>query len=260
VEIRRVFPDAVLRLAVERPAGHADVEVRRTALQVLQHTLQSEGVALHDGKDADLGTLRGTYLNVLGGDADVSVRGEAAWGLANWLSVVPPEFAGQGAVADALIQAGLKEAEEPSRFRSLAGLKQAELRPEQLSRMAEASASISEGFEVRTWAIEVLGSKGEDLNGAQRAGLIALSGDRDGKLREVAVRSLAGLQGNEAARDAVRRALGDAEWNVRAAAAATVAALEGKEARARLEALATSDPREEVRIAAQRALKALVGP
>jgi HEAT repeat protein len=126
--------------------------------------------------------------------------------------------------------------------------------------MAEAAASPTEGFEVRSWAIEVLGSKGEDLSDAQRAGLVALSGDREGKLREVAVRSLAGLQGNEAAREAARKGLADPEWNVRAAAAATVAALEGKEARARLETLATSDPREEVRISAQRVLRALVGP
>ncbi len=260
VEIRRVLQDPELRLAVQDLAAHADLDLRRTVMQVLFHSLQAEGSALGSETAADFGTLRQTFLTVLSADPDSSLRGEAAWGLGQWLTLAPGESPAQKTVADALLDRSLEAADEPSRFRSLAGLKQAELGPEQLTRILGAAAAPGGSFEVRSWALELLGSKAGELSGPQQLVIVGTLSDADPKLREIAVRQLGEFKDLAEARTAARAALADPAWNVRFAAVASLAGLEGTAAREKLTAIAGSDPSEEVREAARAALNRLGKP
>lgn len=260
VEIRRVLQDPELRLAVQDLASHADLELRRTVMQVLFHSLEAEGSALGDKAPEDFGTLRQTFLTVLAKDPDSSLRGEAAWGLGQWLTLAPGASPAQKTVVDALLDRSLEAAHEPSRIRSLAGLKQAELSPEQLSRILRAAAGPGGSFEVRSWALELLGAKAGGLNGPQKLVIVGTVSDADPKLREIAVSHLKGLKDLAEARTAARAALSDPAWNVRYAAVVSVAGLEGTAARERLTAIAGSDPDGEVRYAARQALDMLGKP
>jgi len=261
VEIRKVIADPGLRSAVQGCLEHSDREVRRAALQVLKFTLVSEALSRREGDEVELGTLRDSFVLRMIGDEENSLRAEAGHSLAEWLVTAPVGSRGHGQVLDSLFHKSLESGEEQLRFRTLQGLKQAELAGTQLEAVRQAALRGAD-FDQRAWAIELLGAHGESFSAEQRRDFVSsILQDADPKIRETGLRQLTALPPDDQLRDLARNSLGDPAWNVRYAAVAALGTYAGTPDLVRaLEDLSRSDPQPEVRALATKTLQTLKRP
>jgi HEAT repeat protein len=258
VEIRTILLDPKIRGAVQNQLEHSDTEVRRAAFQVLQHTLLFEASSRRDGDPVDMGDIRQAFLKGLDKDSNESIRAEAGRALAEWMSIAPDESAGFSEVVQTILRKSFEAEEDQVRFRTLQGLKQTALPPDDLDRVFDRVTKAGD-FESRSWALELAAAHHEKLSADRVKSMMALAAnDPDAKIRESVLHQMAHLPASDEAAELARHCLADREWNVRFAAVKALANYPRNDAT--LEALIRiqqADDNEDVRNAARSALERL---
>jgi HEAT repeat protein len=260
VQIQAVLVDPATREAVERQLAQSDVEVRQAVVQVLQHTLIAEAESRREEEPVDIGTVRQSFLTEMNRDPEESIRAEAARALSEWVLAAPSGSKGYDEVLTGILRKSFEPGEDQLRFRVLQGLKQSELPQDEVNVIADMAVR-AEDFERRSWALALVATHAESLGAERAQALIATgAGDRDAKVREIAVRQLALLPGTEGTRSLALGSLQDPAWHVRYAAVEALKALGPDEESLRaLERAGQADPNEEVRNFARDAAERLRG-